>query len=128
MKLELELDRKFYVYFFLVVVETFVLLWFSFLPAVDFVRTGLPFLRLGDLEHLTAYVVYGFLLGRVLRYLTKGWKVVVFSLIVGSFVGGLCEISQHLLPYRTGDVIDWGVDTLGSFVGGFLSSKFKTSS
>lgn len=116
-------DRKFYIYLLLAVSETLVLLWFSFLPSVDFVRTG--FLRLGDLEHLISYAVYGFLLQRVFRYFFTGKESVIFSIVIGSFLGGFCEISQHFLPYRIGDVADWGIDTLGSFVGGFVSSKFK---
>ncbi|UCC91569.1 MAG: VanZ family protein [Candidatus Aenigmatarchaeota archaeon] len=122
----MEIDGKFYVYLLLAVAETFVLLWFSFLPSVDFVRTG--FTRLGDLEHLMAYTVFGFLLHRVFRYFFSRKESVIFSVVVGSLVGGICEISQHLLPYRVGDAADWGIDTLGSFLGGLVSSKFKPSS
>ncbi len=116
-------DKKFYIYLSLVILETFVLLWFSFLPSVDFIRTG--FLRLGDLEHFVAYAVYGFLLHRVSKYFLGGKESLLLSLVIGSFLGGMCETIQYLLPYRIGDVIDWGIDTLGSFVGGFVSSKFK---
>ena len=122
----MEIDRKFYVYLSLVVLGTFVLLWFSFLPSIDFVR--IDFMRLGDLEHFVAYAVYGFLLHRVFRYFLSGKESVLLSIVIGSLIGGLCETIQYLLPYRVGDVIDWGVDVLGSFVGGFLSSKFKPSS
>jgi VanZ family protein len=122
----MEWDKKFYVYLSLVVLESLALFWFSFAPSVDFVRTGV--LRLGDLEHLIAYTVYGFLLSRVLRYFVKDWRVVLFSLIIGSFVGGLCEGVQYFLPYRVGDVADWFLDTLGSFIGASISSKFKTPS
>jgi VanZ family protein len=119
-------DKKFYVYLSLVIAETLVLLWYSFVPAIDFVRTG--FTRLGDLEHLIAYVVYGFLLQRVLGYFFSRKRSLVLSFVIGSLVGGFCEIVQYFLPYRTGDAIDWGIDTLGSFLGGIISSKFKPSS
>ncbi len=82
----MEIDGKFYVYLLLVVAETFVLLWFSFLPSVDFIRTG--FTRLGDLEHFIAYTVYGFLLHRVFGYFFSRRESVVFSVAVGSLVGG----------------------------------------
>ncbi|MEE9323444.1 MAG: VanZ family protein [Candidatus Aenigmarchaeota archaeon] len=123
--MKLEFDRKFYVYLSLVVLETFVLLWFSFSPSVDFVRTDFPLIRLGDLEHFIAYGIYGFLLGRVFKYFFSGKKSVLLSLVIGSFMGGLCEISQYFLPYRVGDVIDWIIDTFGSLVGGFINSRFK---
>jgi VanZ family protein len=119
-------DKKLYLYLALVVAETFVIFWFSFLPGVDFVETGV--FRLGDLEHFIAYGVYGFLLSRVLRYFVKGWKVVLVSIVIGSAVGGLSEGVQFLLPYRVGDAIDWGVDALGSFVGAMAGVKFKPSS
>jgi VanZ family protein len=122
----MEIDRKFCVYLLLAVADTLVLFWFSFLPSVDFVRTG--FLRLGDLEHFIAYTVYGFLLQRVFGCFFSRKESVVFSVVIGSLVGGICEVSQHLLPYRVGDAVDWGIDTVGSFLGGLMSSKFKPSS
>ena len=122
----MKLDNKFYVYLVLVVAETVAIFWFSFLPAVDFVETGV--LRVGDLEHFIAYGVYGFLLSRVLRYFVKGWKVVLISIVVGSVVGGLSEGVQFVLPYRVGDAVDWGVDTFGCFVGAMVGVKFKPSS
>ena len=120
-----ERDRVFYIYLLLAIAETSVLLWFSFAPSVDFVRTG--FMRLGDLEHLIAYAVYGFLLAKVLGYFARGWKVVLFSLILGTFVGGFSEAVQHFLPYRVGDVADFFIDSAGTAAGALISSKFKIS-
>lgn len=116
-------DRKFYVFLFLAIAETLLLLWFSFLPGVDLIVTG--FLRVGDLEHFLAYGIYGFLLGNLFRYFTNNKKAILFSFLVGSAVGGISEGIQLFLPYRAGDAIDLAVDSVGSFFGGYASSKFK---
>jgi len=119
----MKLNNKFYIFLFLAVAETVAIFWYSFLPVVDFVETG--FLRLGDLEHLIAYSVYGLLLQRVSGYFLGRKQSVILSILIGSVVGGMSEVVQHVLPYRTGDMIDWAVDILGSAIGGTLSAKFK---
>ncbi len=120
----MEPDRKFYVFLCLAIFETFALFWFSLVPSVGFVNIG--FMRLGDPEHLTAYILYGFLVYNVLKYFLGEKTGVLVSIVIGSFVGGLCETIQLFLPYRAGDIIDFGIDVLGSFTGGFAGSKFKT--
>lgn len=120
-------DRMLYFYLSLLIIETVALFWFSFLPFVDLVDTG-GLLRPGDFEHMLAYVVYGFLVSRVLGYYMRGlerWKVVLASVLIGSLVGGLCEGIQLFVPTRAGDVIDCLIDTMGSFAGALLSSRFK---
>ena len=116
-------DKKFYVYLSLVIIETLGILWFSFIPTMDFVDTGV--MRLGDLEHLIAYAVYGFLLQRFFVYFFSKRKSLILSVMVGSFVGGSSEIIQYMLPYRIGDVIDWIIDSIGCSLGSLTSSKFK---
>lgn len=125
-------DKKFYVYLSLAIAETIVLLWFSFIPSISFVPSG-GFLRLGDLEHFVAYSVYGFLWSGGFAVFNKIRKKeknrILFSLVlplaIGSLVGALCETIQFFVPTRTADMFDWSADTLGSFFGAAIASKFK---
>ena len=97
---------KFYIVLALVVIETAALIWFSFLPGVEFIETG-EFLRPGDLEHFVAYFVYSLLLNRLFCYFVLNRKERLFlSFMTASFAGGILETAQFFLPYRTGDVID----------------------
>jgi len=121
-------NNKFYIFLLLVITETIALLWLSFFPAVPAVRTGI--FRLGDLEHLIAYAVYGFLLNRILSYNNKARKrqllfAVILPFAIGSLVGGVCETIQLFVPTRVADVLDWGIDAFGSLAGATLTSKFK---
>jgi len=123
-------ERRFYIYLSLAIAETIALVWFSFLPSVGFIGVGAP-LRPGDLEHLAAYSVYGFLLSRVFGFLGKGKKILftlVLPLMVGSCVGVACETIQLFVPTRVADALDWLIDTLGSLLGAVLASKFKAPS
>jgi len=120
--------NRFYIFLSLVIAETITLLWLSFLPSVPAVRTGI--FRLGDLEHLIAYAVYGFLLNRVFSYNSRTKKqqllfAVILPFAVGSLVGGVCETIQLFVPTRVADVLDWGIDTFGSLAGAAVISKFK---
>jgi len=116
-------DFKFWIFFSLAALETIILFWFSVLSSVGTIETG--FMRLGDLEHFIAYAVYGFLLNQVAGYYMNRRRALIVSVLIGSFVGGLSESIQHFIPYRTGDVLDWAADTIGSFAGALVSSGFK---
>ncbi len=48
-------------------------------------------------------------------------RVLVLSLIIGSFVGFITESIQYFVPYRYADIIDWFIDTIGSFLGSFFA-------
>lgn len=120
--------RKFYFYLLLAAAETIALVWFSFLPSVEFARTGAP-LRPGDLEHFVAYGVYGFLLSRLFGHFA-GRRKFLFTLIlplaVGSLVGLTCETIQLFVPTRTADALDWAMDALGAFCGAALGTKLAS--
>jgi VanZ family protein len=121
---------KLYAYFSLAIAETFTLFWFSLLPSVTFVSTG--GLRPGDIEHLAAYLVYGFLwtgffrfFARITKRRVPGILLLVIPLLIGSAVGATCETLQLFVPGRVADPIDWAIDTLGAFCGAFAASKLK---
>jgi VanZ family protein len=116
-------DKKCRIYFVFVILETIGLVCFSFIPSIGFIRTVL---RLGDLEHFIAYAVYGFLVNRALVcFACNNKRNILIAAMAGSLVGGLCETIQFFVPYRTADAIDWAIDTIGSFAGAALSSRFK---
>lgn len=50
---------KLCIFLFPAIAETIALFWFSMLPSASFINSG--GLRLGDIEHFAAYLVYGFL-------------------------------------------------------------------
>ena len=115
-------DRKFYIYLILFLAETVLLIWFSFLPSVPTVRTEL--LRGGDLEHFIAYMVYAFLFSRLMIIAQKGRrKIILLPILVGLFMGTLCETIQFFVPARVMDIIDVLVDTAGGVAGSLISLK-----
>ena len=99
--------------FFLI--ETVLLFYFSVasLPAAE----PAPGLRLGDMEHFVAYLIYGILAERVLSY-TKfrnhRWSL---ALLIAVAVGGLNEVIQAFVPGRVTDVLDFAYDGAGAIVG-----------
>ncbi len=103
--------------------ETLMLFIFSVLPSITFIRMGL---RSGDIEHLFAYFIYGFILFKTFEGFGTGKrKSLLLSLIIGSSVGLLCEFVQYTLPYRTGDAIDWFIDTASCLLGSRLAYRNK---
>jgi len=119
------------IYVYLLVLETAALFWFSLTPPIVMIKTGL--FRTGDIEHFIAYSVYGFLWLKSL-YIWKGKKfegkkrLILFSVLMGSAIGGLLEVMQYFVPYRTADMLDWAVDAIGSLAGALPASKFKDGS
>ncbi len=121
--------KTFCICLFLALAETIFLVWFSFLPSVSVV-TPEVLLRPGDLEHVAAYAVYGFLWAKVLgHYWTDARKRALLALLlpaaIGSLVGGGCEFIQMFVPTRTADVMDWLADTLGSLLGALVAVKIE---
>ena len=87
---------------------------------------GPPVLRMGDIEHFIAYVLYALIAARIARYYTHGWKVFVIPFVACALFGGLCEFIQVFVPQRTGDYMDFFVDVAGSGIGSAVGFKFKT--
>jgi VanZ family protein len=109
----------FYAFIVLASVETAGLLFFALLPSVVTVETG--FLRPGDLEHLLAYTVYGFLLSGVFYRLPGPGKAWSRTLVAGCFVGIVFEFIQLFVPTRTADPVDAIVNCTGVFTGLVIS-------
>src|SRR5688572_7453590 len=69
------------------------------------------------LLHMLAFGGFALLTWRALRHLwpakERVWLLGV-SLGVASFVGGMLELWQALLPTRSADVLDWLADVLGA--------------
>ena len=125
-------NKKFQVYLSLVIIETTALIWFSFIPAAEFVPSG-GFVRPGDAEHLIAYLVYGFIWSELFATCAKTdktkWINILFRFFLpaaaGSILGGICESIQLFIPTRNADVLDWAIDMTGSLFGAVLSMRFK---
>lgn len=107
----------------LVLAETVFILWLSVVPAFGVVEAG--FFRPGDLEHVLAYAVYSFLVFLLSRHFTSGRKLFLFSFMAGSLLGGVSEILQLTVPYRSGELLDFSVNVAGSLAGSLLGWKFK---
>ncbi|MFH1237531.1 MAG: VanZ family protein [Candidatus Aenigmatarchaeota archaeon] len=111
----------------LALAETLALIWFSLQPSAAFVP-GVGFLRLGDLEHLAAYAVYGFMWSAFLLTYKKKPGVamaILLSLAIGSAIGALCETLQFFVPTRVADPLDWAIDSAGSLCGAAAAVKAK---
>lgn len=67
--------------------------------------------------HLVEYFILGALLFRALRTGRSEWNTVALALILGSLYGITDEVHQHFVVLRTPDVTDWGLDTIGAFLG-----------
>lgn len=119
------LDRiKFYAYLFLASAETFVLLYFSFLPSIVTTEPIFWF-RPGDMEHLIAYLIYGLLLSGVFSRFSKSkWVTILDAVLIGCAVGVICETIQMFVPTRVADTTDATIDGIGVLIGSFLKTKF----
>ncbi len=67
--------------------------------------------------HLIAYSVLGGLLALPLLRMTGRDRAIALALLAASIYGITDELHQTFVPMRTPDVADWGVDTLGAFLG-----------
>ncbi|MCX6817914.1 MAG: VanZ family protein [Candidatus Aenigmarchaeota archaeon] len=118
---------KAFIFLSLAIAETLVLVWFSLQPSAAFVPSA-GFLRSGDLEHLVAYVVYGFMWSAFFLTYKKRPGVamtILLSLAIGSAIGALCETLQLFVPTRVADPLDWAIDSLGSLCGAAAAVKAR---
>jgi VanZ family protein len=51
----------------------------------------------------------------------QGWRRRAAAVLGSIVIGGLLELVQSALPYRSADVLDWAADALGAAVGALLS-------
>jgi len=74
--------------------------------------------------HFLAFGVFAWLSCRALRQLraqTRELHVALIGFASSVLLGGLLEIWQSLLSYRSCDVFDWFADALGAVLGATLS-------
>ncbi len=67
--------------------------------------------------HLGEYFILGGLLFRALSARRTARYAVVLAVILASIYGITDEVHQHFVVMRTPDVTDWGLDTVGAFLG-----------
>ena len=85
---------------------------FSSIPGSD-----LPPGRYSTLAHFLTYAILGALLALAFGVGRPRGTAVALAVIVAAVYAATDEYHQSFVPLRTPDVADWGVDTLGSFVG-----------
>ncbi|MBI4181688.1 MAG: VanZ family protein [Candidatus Aenigmarchaeota archaeon] len=94
--------------------ESAALLVLAVLPAALLPQLGAPGMRAGDAGHLLGYLLYGFLLAGACSLQGRGAGRV---LAIGAGMGLLTEVLQLAVPFRTFDLLDWGVDVAGTALG-----------
>ncbi len=101
----------------LFVAETIFLFYYSTVPFQPLLGAPLG-ARGGDAEHLGAYFLYGFLAVKVLDGKIKDKKMLLCAaFLVAIGVGGLNEVIQSFIPYRTADWLDMGINGAGAAIG-----------
>jgi VanZ family protein len=99
-----------------------VLVWMTVIFAVSSIRgSSLPGGPPG-LAHFVEYAVLGALLVWALLRSVPQRSVVALAVLLASGYGITDELHQLLVPQRTADVADWGVDTIGALVGALVLS------
>ena len=73
--------------------------------------------RFSSLGHLGVYAVLGALTFVALQPNRRADEAVILAVFLAALYGITDEYHQSFVPMRTPDVADWGVDTLGAFVG-----------
>jgi VanZ family protein len=76
--------------------------------------------RYGTLAHFVEYAILGALLVGVFRDHKPSGAAAAWSTIAASAYAVTDELHQAFVPGRVPDVSDWGVDTLGAFVGALV--------
>lgn len=79
--------------------------------------------RFSALGHFAVYAVLGTLLFLALRPGRRADEALVLAVFLAALYGIADEYHQSFVPMRTPDVADWGVDTLGSFVGAAVTAR-----
>lgn len=84
--------------------------------------------QIDKLYHFGAYLVMGLLWARAFNHGRAGrpgmWVFLTAAGITVIF-GGLVEVYQSFLPYRTGDIVDAVANGAGGFAGVFLYGWLK---
>ena len=78
--------------------------------------------RFSTLAHFLTYAVLGGLLVLAMGTREPYGRSVAVAVILASLYGITDEFHQSFVPMRTPDVADWGVDTLGAFVGAWATA------
>ena len=100
----------------LFLLETALLFYFSLVPFQPAVAG--PGGRAGDAEHLGAYFLYGFLAAKLLEGRIQKKTTLLFAAFAVAFlVGGVNELIQAFIPYRTADGLDMLVNGVGAAIG-----------
>ena len=118
--------NKKHVYYFLLLLESLILIYMSLQPSY-YVPTipGFLIFRSGDIEHLIAYIIYGFLMERSLLNMgVKKHRYMLAIFLASAFAAGT-ELIQALVPNRFPDFIDWLIDSIGIVFGVFICKKRK---
>ena len=79
--------------------------------------------RFSTLAHFLTYAVLGGLLVLALGTREPYGRSVAVAVILASLYGITDEFHQSFVPMRTPDVADWGMDTLGAFVGAWATAS-----
>lgn len=67
--------------------------------------------------HLGEYFIFGALLFWALHLGRTPMRATALAVVLASLYGISDEIHQHFVVMRTPDVTDWGLDTVGAFLG-----------
>jgi VanZ family protein len=80
------------------------------LPEMGFVPTdkALHALTFGGLALLLVRAI------RFVRPKSSSGKRLLFAVLLASFMGGLLEVCQLFVPYRSAEFLDWLADTVGA--------------
>ena len=73
--------------------------------------------RFGSLGHFLVYAVLGALIALALAPHRDTAQTITLAVFVAALYAVSDEYHQSFVPMRTPDVADWGVDTVGAFVG-----------
>ncbi len=71
------------------------------------------------IKHFLAFFIFVILLR--LSWKIKFWQ----SIAIALFFGGLIEVVQAFIPYRSCDILDFTADAIGAFLGSISLIAFK---
>jgi len=77
--------------------------------------------RFGSLGHFVVYAIFGALLVIALARGRDSAQAITLAVFIAALYAVSDEYHQSFVPMRTPDVADWGVDTVGAFVGAALA-------
>jgi len=85
--------------------------------------------QIDKLYHFSAYLVMGALWARALfngRAGRPAAVLLVAAVVITVFFGGMVEVYQSFLPYRTGDILDALANGAGGLAGVVLFARLKS--